>query len=73
MPLQPTSTLQGKTATGPVALPVALLVAAFVAFWTLRAVVSTYNLDTFGDMVENLPGASAGSSATTSIRPSSPG
>ncbi|MET0597642.1 MAG: glycosyltransferase family 39 protein [Mesorhizobium sp.] len=53
MPLQPTSTLQGKTATGPVALPVALLVAAFVAFWTLRAVVSTYNLDTFGDMVEN--------------------
>jgi 4-amino-4-deoxy-L-arabinose transferase-like glycosyltransferase len=34
-------------------LAVLLIIAVYVAFWTLRAVLSSYNLDTHGDMVEN--------------------
>lgn len=45
----PTSDGRHETA----GLAVSLIIAVYVAFWTLQATLTSYNLDTHGDMVEN--------------------
>lgn len=48
-PGNPASNGRHETAS----LAVSLIIAVYVAFWTLQAALSSYNLDTHGDMVEN--------------------
>lgn len=42
--------MEDRTSAGPTVL---LIIAVYIAFWTLQSSLSSYNLDAHGDMVEN--------------------